>query len=129
MNLVLTVLEVVSPVFLLAAIGFVWVRLGFEYRMQFVTRLAMTLGVPCLIFVSLMQTEIRPSALTTLSVATLVAYGAVGLGALALLLARGSTCGRIWRRSSSATRETWAFRWPSSRSATTGSGMRWSSSP
>ena len=54
MNLILTVLEIVAPVFLLAAIGFSWVKLGFEYRIQFVTQLAMTLSVPCLIFVSLM---------------------------------------------------------------------------
>jgi hypothetical protein len=36
-------MEIVSPVFLLAAVGFIWVKLGFEYRVQFVTRLAMTL--------------------------------------------------------------------------------------
>ena len=85
MSLVLTVAEVVSPVFLLAAIGYVWVRLGFEYRMEFVTRVAMTLSVPCLIFVSLMQTEIDPAALTTLSAAALVTYAGVGLAALALV--------------------------------------------
>jgi predicted permease len=88
-NLVSTVAEVVAPVFLLAAIGFVWVRLGFEYRMQFVTRLAMSLSVPCLIFVSLMQTEIEPSALTTLSLAAIAAYGVVGAASLALALAAG----------------------------------------
>ncbi|MBM9593704.1 AEC family transporter [Roseitranquillus sediminis] len=85
MALILTVAEVVAPVFLLAAVGFVWVRLGFEYRVEFVTRLSMTLSVPCLIFVSLMQTEIAPAALSTLSLAALLAYGGVGLGALALV--------------------------------------------
>src|SRR5690606_30977515 len=57
-NLVLTVVEITAPVFLLGLIGFVWVKLGLDYPMQFVTRMAMTLGVPCLIFVSLMQTDI-----------------------------------------------------------------------
>ena len=52
MNLALTVLNITAPVFILAAVGFVWVKLGFEYRVAFVTRLAMTLSVPCLIFVS-----------------------------------------------------------------------------
>lgn len=75
------VLEIVAPVFLLAGIGFVWVKLGFEYRIQFVTQLAMTLSVPCLIFVSLMQTEIDPAALTALSLASVVAYGAISLAA------------------------------------------------
>ncbi|MGC9369101.1 MAG: AEC family transporter [Paracoccaceae bacterium] len=77
MNLVLTVLEIVAPVFLLAAIGFGWVKMGFEYRVEFVTRLAMTLSVPCLIFTALMQTEIDPQALTTLSLAAVAAYAAV----------------------------------------------------
>lgn len=74
MQLALTVLEITAPVFMLAAVGFVWVKLGFEYRVEFVTRLAMTLSVPCLIFVALMQTEIDPSALAALSLASLGAY-------------------------------------------------------
>lgn len=76
---VLTVLEVVSPVFLLAAIGFVWVRAGFDYPIEFVTRMAMTLGVPCLIFTALMGTEIAPAALTAVSLAAVAGYGAVTL--------------------------------------------------
>lgn len=87
MNLVLTVTEIVAPVFLLGAVGFVWVRLGFDYRVEFVTRLSMTLGVPCLIFVALMQTEIDPRALTTLSVASLVAYGGVAVASTLLVFA------------------------------------------
>ncbi len=74
MNLVLTVAEIAAPVFILAGIGFTWVKLGFEYRIRFVTQLAMTLGVPCLIFTALMQTEIRPEALAAISLATLAAY-------------------------------------------------------
>lgn len=77
MNLALTVLNITAPVFLLAAIGFAWVRLGFEYRVEFVTRLAMTLSVPCLIFMSLMKTEIDPQALAALSLAALAAYAIV----------------------------------------------------
>ncbi|WP_375229663.1 AEC family transporter [Roseobacter sp. S98] len=87
MNLALTVLEIVSPVFLLAAIGFAWVRCGLEYRLQFVTQLAMTLSLPCLIFVSLMETEIDPDALTALSLASAVAYGAVTAAVLFLVKA------------------------------------------
>lgn len=77
MNLVLTVLEITAPVFLLAAVGFGWVKMGFEYRVEFVTRLAMTLSVPCLIFTALMKTEIDPQALQTLTLASLAAYLAV----------------------------------------------------
>lgn len=75
MNLIATVLEIVAPVFILGSIGFVWVKVGLEYRVEFVTKLAMTLSVPCLIFVSLMETEIDPAALTSLALASVVAYG------------------------------------------------------
>jgi len=85
-NAAITVMEIVAPVFLLALIGFIWVKLGFEYRIQFVTRLAMNLGVPCLIFVALMQTEVSPEALTAVSLATILAYALVTVGILALVL-------------------------------------------
>ena len=85
MSLALIVLEIVAPVFLLAGLGFGWVKLGFEYRIQFVTQLAMTVAIPCLIFVSLMQTQIDPAALTTLSLATLFSYAAVTIIAAILV--------------------------------------------
>ena len=85
MNLALTVLNITAPVFLLAAVGFFWVRMGFEYRVEFVTRLAMTLSVPCLIFVALMRTEIEPEALAALSLASLVAYGIVAVASLVVV--------------------------------------------
>ena len=84
-NLALTVLEIVAPVFLLAGTGFAWVRAGFEYRIEFVTRLSMTLAVPCLIFTALMKTEVDLAALANLTLASLAAYGAVGLAGAALL--------------------------------------------
>ena len=80
MNLALTVLNITAPVFLLAAVGFAWVKMGFEYRVEFVTRLAMTLSVPCLIFAALMQTDVDPEALAALSLAAFVAYGLVMVG-------------------------------------------------
>lgn len=79
MTLMLTVLEIVAPVFLLAGIGFGWVKLGFEYRLEFVTRLSMTLAVPCLIFTALVNTSLDPAALATLTMASLATYAAVSV--------------------------------------------------
>lgn len=70
----ITVLQVVAPVFILALIGVIWVRLGYEYRVQFVTRLSMTIGVPALIFVSLMKTQIDRTTLFDTIWATCSAY-------------------------------------------------------
>lgn len=74
MNLILTVLEIVAPVFILAAIGFGWARAGIEYRVQFVTKLAMTLATPCLIFTALMQADVAPAALTSMTLAAVAAH-------------------------------------------------------
>lgn len=91
MNILLTVLEVVAPVFILASVGYGWVKLGFDYRIEFVTRLAMTLSLPCLIFVALMQTKIDPDALAIVSLASAVAYGFVTAGCLILVKFTGLT--------------------------------------
>lgn len=77
MNLVFTVAQIVAPVFILAAIGFAWVKLGQEYPMRFITRLVMTLAIPSLIFGALMKTKIDPQALTAVSLAAVVSYLAV----------------------------------------------------
>ncbi|MEJ8561806.1 AEC family transporter [Yoonia sp. GPGPB17] len=89
MNLALTVLNITAPVFLLAAVGFIWVKLGFEYRVEFVTRMAMTLAVPCLIFVALMNIEVEPAALAALSLASFVAYWLVMVGCFIVVKAAG----------------------------------------
>ena len=78
----ITVLEVVTPVFLLAAIGYFWVKLGFEYRVEFVTRLAMTLAVPALVFTSLTQNTINPKFLTEMIIVVCMAYAVVSVLAL-----------------------------------------------
>ena len=82
MNIFFTVLEVVTPVFLLAAIGYFWVKLGFEYRVEFVTRLAMTLAVPALVFTSLTQNTINPKFLTEMIIVVCMAYAVVSVLAL-----------------------------------------------
>ncbi|MEP2717731.1 AEC family transporter [Pseudophaeobacter sp.] len=89
MNLALTVLEITAPVFLLAGVGFTWVKLGFEYRIQFVTRLAMTLAVPALIFTALMKTELDKGALGSFVLAAILGYFLLALvGALLIKAGR-----------------------------------------
>lgn len=87
MLIVLQVAQIVAPVFLLAAIGYVWVRgLGWNYDVEFVTRLSMTLSIPCLIFMALMRSEVDPILLRDTVLAALVAY--VGVGVVVWILVR-----------------------------------------
>ncbi len=89
MNLALTVLEITAPVFLLGAAGFGWVRLGYDYPTEFVTRLAMTFAVPCLIFTALVEADIDAGAVLSLGAATALAYGVAAVLVLGLLRLTG----------------------------------------
>lgn len=77
MTIFLTVTEIVAPVFILAAIGYIWVQLKLAYDIEFVTRVTMTISTPCLIFSALTHTDISPAALRDLSLSALLAYGAL----------------------------------------------------
>jgi predicted permease len=74
MQVTLLVLEIVAPVFILAAIGVIWVKLGLEYRVAFVSRLAMKLALPCLIFMALIKSQIDPAQIANLALAALTAH-------------------------------------------------------
>ena len=74
MELIFTILQIVAPVFLLAAVGFTWVKCGWAYEVEFVTRIAMTLSVPALIFVALMKADISRETLSGLFMASVAAY-------------------------------------------------------
>jgi len=96
MALLLQVLQIVSPVFLLAAVGYGWVRLGWNYDVEFVTRLSMTLSIPCLIFMALVRSDIDPLVLRDTILATLAAYVAVGVIVWALLRFGGMDQATFW---------------------------------
>jgi malate permease and related proteins len=96
MSLFLEVAQIVAPVFLLAAIGYGWVRGGWAYDVAFVTRLSMTLSVPCLIFMALVRSDVDPRLLRDTVMASLVAYVAVGAIAWALVRALGLDMATYW---------------------------------
>lgn len=89
MLLALEVLQIIAPVIILAGIGFAWARLGFEYKVQFVTRLTMNLSVPALIFTALIKTEIDPAALKITALAAALAYIGVALASALILRLAG----------------------------------------
>ena len=74
MLLVLTVLKIISPVFFLGIIGYFWEKTEIEYPIKFVTKLTMNIALPCLIFTSLMNTQIDSNVLSSIIFATLLSY-------------------------------------------------------
>jgi len=51
---------VMAPVLVGASIGFGWIRLGFNYPTEFVTRLVFNIGTPALVLASLANAEVDP---------------------------------------------------------------------
>lgn len=97
MNLLLEVASIVAPVFLLAGVGFVWVRrLSWSYDVEFVTRLSMTLSIPCLIFMALTRSELDRTLLRDAVAAALVAYALVGVAIWGLVRALGLDFRTYW---------------------------------
>lgn len=96
MQIIFNVLEIVAPVFLLAAVGFAWIKAGWEYPISFVTNIIMTLSVPCLIFVSLMKTKIDPEALASTFFAAALTYVAITIVFFLLVKAMSLELKTFW---------------------------------
>ena len=73
----LTVAQIVAPVGVLAAVGFGWVRSGRDWPVAFVSRLAMGLAVPCLVFTALIGAEVAPEVLGRAALAAAAGYAAL----------------------------------------------------
>ena len=89
LSLFLSVLEVCAPVFIVAGIGFFWKKFGYEYRIEFVTKLVMSLTIPCLIFSALIQTQIDFEILKTLFYATLAVLAMIVAAAYLVVVILG----------------------------------------
>lgn len=79
--------EIIAPVFVVAAVGFMWVRFGGRHDTSLITALTTMIGTPCLVFSTLIDTS--SSADNFMEVAGLAAL-AIGiflvLGALILTI-------------------------------------------
>lgn len=69
---------IIAPVFICAALGFSWARLGVHYDAAFVTRIVMFIGMPCLVVSGLSKVSVNP--------ATLFDVMGIALGIIASLL-------------------------------------------
>ncbi len=76
---------IISPIFICAAIGFVWGRLQRPFDVELVTALVSSVGTPCLIGATLTSVEIDLQAVGVMAGATLLAFaGFAAIGILAL---------------------------------------------
>lgn len=81
-------LSIVVPVFICAAIGFVWARFGRGFDVELVTILITNVGAPCLVFHTLANLDVTPSAfggMVGAAAATIAGCTIVSVGILAVL--------------------------------------------
>ena len=83
------IFQITAPVFLMALAGWVWARMRRPFDLEFVTRLSLSISLPCLIFATLVKADIDPAVVRDLTLASLIAYGVLALVAwVGLRLAR-----------------------------------------
>jgi len=76
---------VIAPILICAGIGYSWARRGLDYPVDFVTRLVMNIGAPCLIVASFSQSSIEIDSMTEMTLAALVVLGIMALTGVILL--------------------------------------------
>jgi predicted permease len=71
--MLLELFNVISPVLFIALIGYIWVKIGNDFPTDFVTRLNMNFGAPCLVFVGILNLGCDLSNLSNFMFAAAVA--------------------------------------------------------
>lgn len=85
MTLVAELASIVAPVFICAAIGFLWAKRGLPFDNAVITSLVYNVGGPCLILATFAKVELSAAALAEIAAASLAAYlgfAAVGFAVL-----------------------------------------------
>lgn len=77
---------VLAPVFIVAGIGFGWARRGQAYPTDFVARVVMSIGTPCLVLSTLSKTALDPKAFSTMALACMLSM--VAMGCIGVLISR-----------------------------------------
>jgi len=80
---------VIAPILICAGLGYGWARKGLDYPVDFVTRLVMNIGAPCLIVSSFSKSGIDIGKMAEISAAVVVI--------LLVMLALGGTLIRVMR--------------------------------
>ena len=77
--------SVIAPVLICAAIGYGWALKGRPFNTEMVTHLVTAVGVPCLVFTTLVNVDIDLNALGRMAWASVAAVGAMALLGAAIL--------------------------------------------
>jgi len=73
------VLTIIAPVFILASVGFCWARLGNDYPSEFLSKLVMNVGAPCLFLSTMTSSGIQLQVLGEVVVAAVLVLALMGV--------------------------------------------------
>lgn len=83
--MIVELLSIVSPIFIMVAVGFVWTRLGRPLDAEMVTPLVFWIGAPCLVFSILANVSLDPAAVGQIAAAALATFFGVGAAGYVVL--------------------------------------------
>lgn len=86
--------SILAPVFICAALGWGWVRLGRAYDRELISRLITDIGAPCLIFSRIMHAGVDPALMLRIAgiaVLAMTSFGIIGAVALRISGLRART--------------------------------------
>lgn len=81
------IFNVVAPVFVVAAVGFAWIRARLPYDSAFITTFAVNVSTPCLVFSALVKARPGGETLAVMAVAATATMGLAGLAGWGVLRA------------------------------------------
>jgi predicted permease len=78
---------ILAPIIISVVIGYIWGKSGTDYPADFVSRIVMYVGTPCLIVSAMAKVEVDPSVMGEVMLATALAMALMGVAGWALLRA------------------------------------------
>ncbi|HSX51961.1 MAG TPA: AEC family transporter [Cellvibrio sp.] len=78
-------LAILAPIVISVGAGFIWGKTGTEFPSDFISRIVMNIGTPCLIISAMAKVDVQPAVMGQVALATALVMTAMGLFGWALL--------------------------------------------
>lgn len=70
---------ILAPIMISTGVGYVWGRSGTEFPTDFISRIVMNIGTPCLIIGVMAKVEVKPEVMGSVALATAIVMTAMGI--------------------------------------------------
>jgi predicted permease len=70
---------ILAPIMISTGMGYVWGKSGTEFPTDFISRIVMNIGTPCLIIGVMAKVEVKPAVMGSVALATAIVMTAMGL--------------------------------------------------